>query len=246
MSSVWQCEDSDLTSSSQSCCDSIQQRHRRLFPHCCHFVAFFCRCFLRWNPTLCVCFRWARGPSRPGVGLLFLSARRAESRLRQLLQRRLYSLLGFRQQGSHKGTCSSSGECRLSCFLGHCNRNNVFLQHVGAPCRLQSVLHQQQRMSSSQFSHFWRWSSLSLPVRFFIRDAAGRCCLRFHAHFREKVNRAARHTRYRFVQPASNWKPLLYSNSGTSSRGFSKQLSRSGRALLIYFPLFASNDALGV
>lgn len=51
---------------------------------------------------------------------------------------------------------------------------------------------------------------------------------------------------YRFVQPASNWKPLLYSNSGTSSRGFSKQLSRSGRALLIYFPLFASNDAFGV
>lgn len=134
--------------------------------------------------------------------------------------------------------------CLVSLRQG--NRNNVFLQHVGAPCRLQSVLHQQQRMSRRQFSHFWRWSSLSLPVRFFIRDAAGRCCLRCHAHFREKVNRAARHTRYRFVQPASNWKPLLYSHSGTSSRGFSKQLSRSGRALLIYFPLFASNDAFGV
>lgn len=82
--------------------------------------------------------------------------------------------------------------CLVSLRQG--NRNNVFLQHVGAPCRLQSVLHQQQRMSRRQFSHFWRWSSLSLPVRFFIRDAAGRCCLRCHAHFREKVNRAARHT----------------------------------------------------
>lgn len=45
MSSVWQCEDSDRTSFSQSCCDSIQQRHQWLVPHCCHFVAFFCLCF---------------------------------------------------------------------------------------------------------------------------------------------------------------------------------------------------------
>lgn len=42
--------------------------------------------------------------------------------------------------------------CLVSLRQG--NRNNVFLQHVGAPCRLQSVLHQQQRMSRRQFSHF--------------------------------------------------------------------------------------------
>lgn len=38
---IWQRDDSDLTSSSQSCWDSFQQRHQWLFPHCCHFMAFF-------------------------------------------------------------------------------------------------------------------------------------------------------------------------------------------------------------